>query len=124
MRTEQEMMQMILSFARNDERIRVVGMEGSRVNVSLPKDKFQDYDITYVVTDMESFKKDDRWLDFFGKRIIMQKPEAMAMFPPKLGNWFSYLMLFEDGSRIDLKNGRFGDLSGYAEDMEALCDTV
>lgn len=40
---------------------------------------------------MESY----RWLDFFRKRIVMQKSEAMAMFPPKLGNWFSYLMLFE-----------------------------
>lgn len=35
------MMQMILSFTRNDERIRVVGMEGSRVNVNVPKDKFR-----------------------------------------------------------------------------------
>ncbi|NMA84895.1 MAG: aminoglycoside 6-adenylyltransferase [Epulopiscium sp.] len=102
MRTEEEMMEMILSFAKKDERIRIVGMEGSRTNINVPKDKFQDYDITYVVNDMESFKKDDEWLDYFGKRIIMQKPEAMTMFPPELGNWFSYLMLFKDGTRIDL----------------------
>lgn len=101
-RTEQEMMELILSFAKADERIRFVGMEGSRTNVNVPKDDFQDYDVTYVVTDMESFMKDDTWLDYFGKRIIMQKPEAMSLFPPTLGNWFSYLMLFEDGTRIDL----------------------
>lgn len=57
MRTQQEMMNLILSFARNDERVRAVGMEGSRTNVNVPKDDFQDYDITYIVTDMASFKK-------------------------------------------------------------------
>ncbi len=103
MRTEKEMMDLILTFAKNDPRIRVVGMEGSRANVNVAKDKFQDYDISYLVTDMNSFKKDDKWLDYFGKRIIMQKPEAMSLFTPTLGNWFSYLMLFEDGNRIDLK---------------------
>lgn len=103
MRTEKEMMHLILTFAKNDPRIRVVGMEGSRANVNVAKDEFQDYDISYLVTDIESFKKDDRWLDYFGKRIIMQKPEAMSLFTPTLGNWFSYLMLFEDGNRIDLK---------------------
>jgi aminoglycoside 6-adenylyltransferase len=32
----------------------------------------------------------------------MQKPEDMELFPPTLGNWFSYLMLFEDGNKVDL----------------------
>ena len=31
----------------------------------------------------------------------MQKPEAMALFPPEV-DWFSYLMIFEDGIKIDL----------------------
>lgn len=113
MRTEREMMDLILSFAEKDERIRVVGMEGSRVNVNVPKDEFQDYDITYVVTDMETFKKDEGWLEYFGKRIFMQKPEAMSLFPPSLGNWFSYLMLFEDGTRIDLTLVPIGELDKY-----------
>ena len=72
MRTEQEMMDLILTFAEKDERIKVVGMEGSRTNVHVPKDEFQDYDVTYVVTDMESFKKDDEWLKYCGKRIFRQ----------------------------------------------------
>lgn len=102
MRTEQEMFSLILGFAQSDERIRVVGMEGSRTNINIPKDSFQDYDISFLVTDMESFKKDDNWLDIFGERIILQKPEDMELFPPELGNWFSYLMLFQDGTKIDL----------------------
>lgn len=113
MRTEQEMMDLIISFAINDERIRVVGKEGSRTNVNVPKDEFQDYDISYIVTDMKSFMKDDKWLDYFGKRLIMQKPESMKLFSPSLGNWYSYLMLFEDGSRIDLKLVPIGELDKY-----------
>ncbi|MGN7400668.1 aminoglycoside 6-adenylyltransferase [Cytobacillus praedii] len=102
MRSEQEMMEIILSIAKKDERIRIVTLEGSRTNKNVPKDKFQDYDISYFVTDIDSFKSTDEWLDAFGKRIIMQKPEDMELFPPELGNWFSYLMLFDDGNKIDL----------------------
>jgi len=101
MRTEREMMSLFMRFAENDARIRVVGMEGSRTNVNVPKDDFQDYDISFIVTDMESFLENDDWLDLFGKRIIMQKPEAMALFPAE-NDWFSYLMIFEDGVKIDL----------------------
>nr|WP_026682661.1 aminoglycoside 6-adenylyltransferase [Priestia megaterium] len=103
MRSEQEMMNLLISFAKNDNRIRLVTLEGSRTNKSIPKDSFQDYDISYFVTDMDSFKEDDEWLDVFGKRLIMQKPEDMELFPPELGGWFSYLMLFKDRNRIDLK---------------------
>lgn len=102
MRSEQEMMQLILNVARQDERIRAVGMNGSRTNPNVPKDRFQDYDIVYVVTDMASFIADKQWIDCFGERIILQKPEDMSLFPPDLGGFFSYLMLFADGNRIDL----------------------
>ena len=102
MRLESEVINTVLEFARNDDRIRVVGMEGSRTNKNVPRDEYQDYDISFLVTDMESFKKSDDWLNIFGERIIMQKPEAMALFPPELGSWFSYLMVFADGVKIDL----------------------
>lgn len=46
MRTESEMIELILNIARADERIRAVRMEGSRANPAAPKDKYQDYDIT------------------------------------------------------------------------------
>jgi hypothetical protein len=36
MRTEQEMMDLILSVAKADERIRAVSMEGSRANLRIP----------------------------------------------------------------------------------------
>lgn len=102
MRSEQEMFDLILNFAKQDDRIRAVTLGGSRTNPNVPKDIFQDYDIGFLVTDMDSFIRDPHWVDVFGERIIMQMPEAMSMFPPELGNRFSYLMLFTDGNRIDL----------------------
>lgn len=102
MRTEHEMMDLILNVASRDERVRVVAMNGSRTNPNVQPDAFQDYDIVYIVTEMKSFLQEPLWIDVFGERIILQTPESMSLFPPELGNWFSYLMLFEDGNRIDL----------------------
>lgn len=52
MRTEQEMLDLIITFAKQDHRIRGVLMNGSRVNPNIKKDIFQDYDIVYLVTDV------------------------------------------------------------------------
>ena len=102
MRTSNEMFKLVLSYASNDERIRAVGLNGSRTNPNAPKDMFQDFDIVYLVNDIDSFIYDKHWIDVFGERIIMQTPGDMSMFPSDLGGRFSYLMLFTDGNRIDL----------------------
>lgn len=100
MRTEQEMMSLILDTAKGDDRIRAVIMNGSRANPNAPKDIFQDYDIVYIVEKIESFTCNHRWIDVFGKRIILQMPETMRR--PMGDGRFNYLMLFEDKNRIDL----------------------
>lgn len=102
MRSQQQMMDLILEIARKDNRVRAVAMNGSRTNPAVPKDIFQDYDVVYLVTEMESFLNDPGWVDVFGERVIMQTPEAMTLLPPSLGGRFTYLMQFEDGNRIDL----------------------
>lgn len=55
MRSEQEIMDLVLKVAKEDDRVRAVGMNGSRTNPNVPKDPFRDYDIAYLVTDMQSF---------------------------------------------------------------------
>ncbi|GAA0365459.1 aminoglycoside 6-adenylyltransferase [Bacillus horti] len=102
MRSEKEMYDLVVTVAQQDDRIRAVAMNGSRTNPNAPVDIFQDYDIVYLVTDMQSFIQDPNWTSVFGETIIMQTPEDMSLFPPDLGGWFSYLMLFKDGNRIDL----------------------
>ena len=105
MRTEQEMFDLILNIAAEDERIRAVYMNGSRTNPNVPKDIFQDYDIVYVVTETESFREDEAWIDRFGERLYMQSPEkndTMMGIDVDIENSYGWLMQFADGNRIDL----------------------
>jgi aminoglycoside 6-adenylyltransferase len=100
MRTEKQMMDLILGFARSDDRVRAVTMCGSRMNPNAPKDEFQDYDIVYVVDDVDSFTCDHDWIKAFGNPIMVQMPEQYkGAFND---GRFIYLMLFDDGNRIDL----------------------
>jgi len=102
MRTEQQMLDLIIETAQCDERIRAVIMNGSRANPNAPRDPFQDFDIVYIVTDVEPFTRNLEWIRRFGEMMILQMPEDMQDPPPDNGGYFVYLMQFMDGNRIDL----------------------
>ncbi|WP_216728317.1 aminoglycoside 6-adenylyltransferase [Streptococcus oralis] len=87
------MLNLILHTAKKLQ-VDAVAMSGSRTNPKAPKDEFQDYDVVYVLDDLDNLTRDLSWLDHFGTRIIEQHNV--------LGNRHLYLMLFEDGNRIDL----------------------
>lgn len=92
-RSEAKMLRLILETAETLQ-VNAVAMSGSRTDTKAPKDEFQDYDVVYVVDDLDNLTSDLSWLDQFGTRIIEQNNV--------LGNRRLYLMLFEDGNRIDL----------------------
>ena len=93
MRTETEMLDVILKTAETLQ-VAAVAMSGSRTNSQAPQDEFQDYDVVYVVENLDELISDLSWLGQFGKRIIEQEV--------RLGHRRLFLMLFEDGNRIDL----------------------
>ena len=93
MRTDQEMLELILGTAKKLQ-VEAVALSGSRTNDQVQKDEFQDYDVVYIVDDLTNLTIDLSWLDQFGTRIIEQHNI--------LGSRRLYLMLFEDGNRIDL----------------------
>ena len=93
MRTDQEMLDLILQIAKKIQ-VDAVALSGSRTNPKAPKDEFQDYDVVYLVENFEELISDLSWLDQFGKRVIEQEVT--------LGHRRLYLMLFEDGNRLDL----------------------
>lgn len=101
MRSEAEVITLILQVAKTDDRIRAVLLTGSRANPNAAKDIFQDFDIIYIVKELDTFLKDHTWIDIFGERIILQLPEEMSI-GDKDHHSFHYLMLFKDGNRIDL----------------------
>jgi len=102
MRSDQEMLELIVSTAKGDDRIRAAVMNGSRVNSNSRKDAFQDFDVVFFVTDVDSFKNDDDWINRFGEIMILQTPETMEDPPGLNDGRFTYLMQFTDGNRIDL----------------------
>ena len=93
MRTEVEMLNLILQTSKTLQ-VKAVAMSGSRTNQKVQIDEFQDYDVVYLVENFEELISDLSWLDQFGKPVIEQEVT--------LGHRRLYLMLFEDGNRIDL----------------------
>jgi aminoglycoside 6-adenylyltransferase len=98
MRSEDQVLKQILDYAENDENIRAVMMNGSRVNPNIEKDIFCDYDIVYVVCDPKKFSENRQWIQYFGDLVILQFNRAED--DPE--NDFIFLMQFQDGVRIDL----------------------
>ncbi|MDE7173962.1 MAG: aminoglycoside 6-adenylyltransferase, partial [Helicobacter sp.] len=126
MRTEQEVFSTILDFAKSHEAIRIVTLEGSRANPHIKKDIFCDYDVSFFLdkASLQKFKDDtnDSWLKIFGNSLMFQKPESMELYPPDFKEgWFSYLMLFDDGVRIDLTLIPLEDVEFYRNHERLMC---
>lgn len=104
MRSEEEMMSLIMEKAQMDDRVRAVYMNGSRINPEAVQDKYSDFDIVYIVRDIRTFTGDSNWIEYFGEILIIQKPTDWYSHPYDYGGAgsFSYLMQFKDGNRIDL----------------------
>jgi len=102
MRSEKEMLDLILNVAENDDNIRAVIMNGSRVNPHAKKDPFQDFDIVYFVREVEPYKRNKAFIRPFGEMMILQTPEDMVDPPADNDGHYTYLMQFLDGNRIDL----------------------
>lgn len=96
----------INSIALDDERVRAVILSGSRNNDRIEKDEYQDYDITYLVNSLSSYKNNSEWIDVFGPKIIIQQPNTMIIEGYDVLSEESsivYLMLLENYTRIDLR---------------------
>ncbi|MEK3990472.1 aminoglycoside 6-adenylyltransferase [Robertmurraya sp. FSL R5-0851] len=113
MRSEKEMLDLILRVAKEDNRIRAVYMNGSRTNSHVPKDIFQDYDVVYVVEETASFIEENTWINVFGELLMIQEPDRNDQFIGRevdLSQSYGYLMLFTDGNRIDLRIQTLGEM--------------
>lgn len=96
MRSQKEMLAIILKKAKEEEHIRAALLQGSRVSKEAKPDCFQDYDVVFLVDTMAPFLENPCWIECFGSRIIMQVPEKPSE------RRMVYLMQFTDGNRIDL----------------------
>ncbi len=101
------MLELIISTAQNDPRVRAVMLNGSKANPFANHDIFEDFDIVYLVTELESYKANANWIDCFGQRMVLQCPDDFGDQASK--DSYTYLMQFMDGQRLDLtlKIGQF-----------------
>ena len=65
MRTDQEMLGLILQIAKKLQ-VDAVALSGSRTNQKIQTDEFQDYDVVYIVDDLDYLSSDFSWLDQLG----------------------------------------------------------
>ncbi|MTV64698.1 aminoglycoside 6-adenylyltransferase, partial [Streptococcus pneumoniae] len=62
MRTETEILNLLLQVAKT-LKVEAVALSGSRAEDRAPKDEFQDYDVVYIVDDLDNLTSDLAWLD-------------------------------------------------------------
>lgn len=100
MRTEDEVLTQFDSWARGNDLVRAAVLTSSRARPDRKIDFLSDYDIELYVGDLESFQRDDQWLEAFGP-IMARWP-----FRPRStrdDGWITRLVLFKDGVRIDFQ---------------------
>jgi aminoglycoside 6-adenylyltransferase len=102
MRSDREVLDLILATARADTRVRAVILSGSRADPALPPDALRDFDVVFVVDEVAPFRADPGRWRVFGEAAIVQFPDAMQGAPPRTDGGFAVLMQFVDGHRIDL----------------------
>lgn len=119
-RTYEEMMDLILGIAREDERVRAVTMEGSLANENAVHDKYSDFDISYYVRDIREFTVDKNWVKCFGDILIMQCPDDWYDHPYDYEGHesFGWLIQFRDGNRIDLTLTDVRNIAREAENKD------
>jgi len=90
----------IKKWARAQNNVDAVILNGSRTNPCSKIDELSDYDIAVVVKDIEKFRDDDQWLKYFGEIMIMFKD---TIDNPDIDNLKSYtrLVQYKNGLRID-----------------------
>lgn len=101
MRNEKEMLDMIINVANEDENIQAVVLYGSRADKTVNKDIYQDYDIIFVVNEIDKYHDSDYYRECFGERVLLFRPDKI--YPELFEQTCAYLMLFDDGIRIDLR---------------------
>ncbi|QWC00260.1 aminoglycoside 6-adenylyltransferase [Mycoplasmatota bacterium] len=115
MDNHQALYKKVLDFARNHKLVRLVTMNGSRVNPNIKPDHYQDFDIVFYVSNFDLFMLNKDFVFDFGDILIMQtKDDQRDQDNNNQSKWYIYLTQFKDGSRLDLS----------ILDMKDLDDTI
>lgn len=108
MKSETEILEIIKNVAAKNPRVFAAYLRGSRTNPLVPKDRYRDFDVMYVVHETSWFISDTSWMEPFGKVILKQEQSSPFGYGDRFGiseyrePYYSWLLLLEDGNRIDI----------------------
>ncbi|MDN4525820.1 aminoglycoside 6-adenylyltransferase [Fictibacillus sp. NE201] len=97
------MIEKLESFAIQEEAIRAMILNGSRVDEKVEGDIFQDYDVVCLTRDVAFYRENRQWIKRFGEIMIMQTPDGMGTNSTgEKTEKFTFLLQFADGQRLDI----------------------
>lgn len=100
MNKHEQLLEKVIKLAKDNIHIRVLEMNGSRVNPNIEPDDYQDFDMVFYVDNYLSFIQDESWLNVFGKPLLTQTTKGQR--DGDANQSFIYMMQFENGTRLDL----------------------
>jgi aminoglycoside 6-adenylyltransferase len=88
----------LVQWAERQDFLRAMLLFSSRANPAAPVDVFSDYDILMAVTDVHPLHSDDRWLNDFGKVLVVYRnPIGVEQGFERFG----FITHYEEGVKID-----------------------
>lgn len=113
MRNLEQELQHIIEFAKRDDNIRALVLQGSFVNPNIKTDEFSDLDPLFFVKNLKPYISKDEWKKEFGNPISGFSDEGNYHDGEK---WYTRLTIYDDGFKID-----FGfqsiEMAKYANEM-------
>lgn len=111
-----EVLDNLKHFYESHDDIRVMALNGSRVNPSLASDKWKDFDVVFFTNDVLRYRHDPAFLTDFGTVLIETEPDSddglgEPMYPS--GDGYSYLVQYISGVRIDFQIMTLSRLEEY-----------
>jgi aminoglycoside 6-adenylyltransferase len=98
MRRDEILFDKIVKLAKENDNVRVMEMNGSRVNPYVAKDDFQDFDVVFYVRDVNLFKSSFDYESIFGKVLVKQTADDQRDYDPVKNQGYVYLIQFKDGT--------------------------
>ncbi len=114
MLSDEAMVNHIIEVAKNDDQVRLVMLNGSRVNPQAKVDLCSDYDIVFFVKNYnEAIKKD--YSKKFNDIMLLHTSDDMVYLKDDRKEVFIFQMLFADKHRLDLSLRPIERLNHYIE---------
>jgi aminoglycoside 6-adenylyltransferase len=95
--TEAQVLGRAARWASTEDKVRAVILESSRASPNPPLDALSDFDLLFVVSDIEAFKDWSWWLPWYDKPLVQWGEEVESRGLTQLAR----LVLYEDGTKVD-----------------------